>query len=59
VLLTATPLLTDAGICPTEAAADAADFAKFRSGTLTGHEARDSTSAGSALVPFLPKLPGS
>jgi phospholipid/cholesterol/gamma-HCH transport system substrate-binding protein len=57
-LLDVTPILTDAGLCPTQAKADAQDFEKFKAGELGKSSARDSLSSGSTLVPFLPKLPG-
>jgi phospholipid/cholesterol/gamma-HCH transport system substrate-binding protein len=56
-LLNLTPILTDAGLCPTQASADASDYKAYEAGTLTKKRALDSTAAGTTTVPFLPKLP--
>jgi phospholipid/cholesterol/gamma-HCH transport system substrate-binding protein len=59
-LLNLTPLLTTAGVCPAQAAADVADYKKYEQ-QLTAKRAlatRDGGSAGSVIAPtFLPKLP--
>ncbi|HET9074650.1 MAG TPA: MlaD family protein [Solirubrobacteraceae bacterium] len=57
-LLNLTPIITDAGLCPAQAKANAAAYAALRAGRLTSRQARDPLSAGGTLVPFLPKLPG-
>jgi phospholipid/cholesterol/gamma-HCH transport system substrate-binding protein len=62
VLLNLTPILTDAGLCPKQAAASAADFRLFQQGKLSGltsHIAllngRSTKTSGKGL--FLPTLP--
>jgi phospholipid/cholesterol/gamma-HCH transport system substrate-binding protein len=54
-LFNLTPILTNTGICPKQAAADARDFQLFKSGQL-GRSARN-THTGGLNVPFLTKLP--
>jgi phospholipid/cholesterol/gamma-HCH transport system substrate-binding protein len=56
VLLNLTPILTSTGACPTQAAADAADYRAYRHGKLSGLVAHTAATLG-AKVPFLPKLP--
>lgn len=57
VILNLTPILTDAGLCPTQAKADAAAYKAYQSGTLSAKQARDTNAAGKTNVPFDPKLP--
>jgi hypothetical protein len=40
-----------------QAAAHATDYQQYLAGTLSKRQARDSTAADGAQVPFLPKLP--
>jgi phospholipid/cholesterol/gamma-HCH transport system substrate-binding protein len=61
-LLNLTPILTDAGLCPAQASADAADFKLFQEGKLSGlskhadmENGRSSSTSASGL--FLPTLP--
>jgi phospholipid/cholesterol/gamma-HCH transport system substrate-binding protein len=56
VLLNLTPILTDAQLCPTQAAADAADYRLFEQGRLPARIAHTTAALG-AKVPFLPRLP--
>ena len=61
-VLNLTPILTTAGVCPTQAAADQADFQKYQakqqglSGTVSS-TANAVGGAAKALAPFDPKLP--
>jgi phospholipid/cholesterol/gamma-HCH transport system substrate-binding protein len=61
-VLNLTPILTTAGVCPTQAAADQADFQKYQakqqglSGTVSS-TAKAVGGAAKALAPFDPKLP--
>jgi phospholipid/cholesterol/gamma-HCH transport system substrate-binding protein len=56
-VLNITPILTDAGLCPTQAAADAKDYKLYQEGKLSGRQAESSAATGGAKVPFLPQLP--
>jgi phospholipid/cholesterol/gamma-HCH transport system substrate-binding protein len=56
-LLNLTPILTDAGLCPKQAAADAAAYRAYQQGKLAPAQARNSKVTAGAKVPFLPKLP--
>jgi phospholipid/cholesterol/gamma-HCH transport system substrate-binding protein len=56
-ILNLTPILTDAKLCPVQAAANAEDYKLYQEGKLPSRLSRDSTAAGGAKVPFLPKLP--
>ena len=61
-VLNLTPILTTAGVCPTQAAADQADFQKYQAkqqglaGTVSS-TANAAGGAAKALAPFDPKLP--
>jgi hypothetical protein len=55
-ILNLTPILTNAGLCPKQAAADAHAFQLLQQGKLSPRAAHGST-AGKPAVPFLPKLP--
>lgn len=52
-LLNLTPILTNAGLCPKQAAASTAAYKRYQQGRLPAR----APAAGSAKVPFLPKLP--
>jgi len=63
VLLNLTPILTDAGLCPKQSAADIAAFKRYQAGqtsgshaNTTGTENSSATTAGSKGL-FLPTLP--
>jgi phospholipid/cholesterol/gamma-HCH transport system substrate-binding protein len=55
-LLNLTPILTNLGLCPVQAAADISAYRAYQRGQLRGRAAR-STAALGAPAPFLPKLP--
>jgi phospholipid/cholesterol/gamma-HCH transport system substrate-binding protein len=52
-----TPILTNAGLCPKQAAADAKAYQLYKAGKLSPRQARNSVATLGANVPFLPKLP--
>jgi phospholipid/cholesterol/gamma-HCH transport system substrate-binding protein len=56
-VLNLTPILTTAGLCPAQAAANAAAYRAFEAGHLSGRLAHDLTATAGMKVPFLPKLP--
>ena len=56
VLLNLTPILTDAGLCPTEAAEDESLYRKYEDGKLKLGKSLDSLASGGLKVPFLPNL---
>jgi phospholipid/cholesterol/gamma-HCH transport system substrate-binding protein len=62
-VLNLTPILTTAGLCPTQSAANQADFAKYQAkkqslgGQVTSHAVSATGGSGQALAPFDPKLP--
>jgi phospholipid/cholesterol/gamma-HCH transport system substrate-binding protein len=56
VLLNLTPILTDAGLCPTEAAEDESLYRKYEGGKLKLGKAIDSLATNGLKVPFLPNL---
>jgi hypothetical protein len=62
-LLNLTPILTNAGLCPTQAAANTADYEKYtakkQSLAGTGSSTANAVVGGAAkaLAPFDPKLP--
>ncbi len=57
-VLNLTPILTNAKLCPTQAAADAHDFSLFKQGKLSSANARSPAASHDSNVPFLPQLPG-
>jgi phospholipid/cholesterol/gamma-HCH transport system substrate-binding protein len=52
-----TPILTNAGLCPSQAKANARAYQLYRAGRLSGRAAADPLASIGAKVPFLPKLP--
>ncbi len=65
-MLNLTPILTTAGVCPTQAAANQADFQKYQAKkqSLAASNGASAASTGNAvggaakaLAPFDPKLP--
>jgi phospholipid/cholesterol/gamma-HCH transport system substrate-binding protein len=62
-VLNLTPILTTAGLCPTQSAANQAAFAKYQAkkqslgGQVTSHAVSATGGSGQALAPFDPKLP--
>jgi hypothetical protein len=59
-VLNLTPILTTAGVCPTQAAADQAAYSKYQAQkqSLSGNVASNAVGGVSkALAPFDPKLP--
>ncbi len=57
LVLNLTPILTNLGLCPKQAAADASAFRLYQQGKLTGRAAHSTAAAAGSNVPFLPKLP--
>jgi phospholipid/cholesterol/gamma-HCH transport system substrate-binding protein len=57
VILNLTPILTNAGLCPTQAKANAADYKAYEAGKLPGRLAHDLSATTGVTVPFFPKLP--
>jgi phospholipid/cholesterol/gamma-HCH transport system substrate-binding protein len=55
-LLNLTPILTDAGLCPAQAKADAADYRKYEAHKLGVGKAVDSLATNGLNVGFLPNL---
>ncbi|MGZ4175964.1 MAG: MlaD family protein [Solirubrobacteraceae bacterium] len=62
-VLNVTPILTSAGLCPNQAAANQADFAKYQAkkqslaGQVTSNAVSANGGVAKALAPFDPKLP--
>jgi phospholipid/cholesterol/gamma-HCH transport system substrate-binding protein len=62
-LLNVTPILTDANLCPSQAAANTADYQNYEAkkksvtGTVSGAAANVVSGVGKTLAPFDPKLP--
>jgi phospholipid/cholesterol/gamma-HCH transport system substrate-binding protein len=62
-VLNLTPILTNAGVCPTQSAANQADFAKYQakkqslSGQVSSHAASATGGSAPAQAPFDPALP--
>jgi hypothetical protein len=58
-LMNVTPILTSAGLCPTQAAADAKDYSAYQSQQqgLKANVAGPTGLAAKALAPFDPALP--
>jgi phospholipid/cholesterol/gamma-HCH transport system substrate-binding protein len=56
-VLNLTPILTDAKLCPTQAAASARDYQLYQAGKLSGRVAHNTVATAGQIVPFLPKLP--
>ncbi|MGH2875636.1 MAG: hypothetical protein ACRDLV_05240, partial [Solirubrobacteraceae bacterium] len=60
-VLNLTPILTSAGVCPVQAAADQADYRRYEAGQSQGPTAHLLSSAGqgsgSSRHPFDPALP--
>jgi len=52
-----TPILTDADLCPAQAAANAKDYKLYEEGKLSPRQASNTIATLGAKVPFLPKLP--
>ncbi len=56
-LLNLTPILSNVGLCPKQAAADIAAYKQRQSAQRSGHAVGAAANAVGGLVPFLPKLP--
>jgi phospholipid/cholesterol/gamma-HCH transport system substrate-binding protein len=56
-VLNLTPIITNAGLCPAQAKANARAYQLLQQGKLRGRVAANRTATDGAIVPFLPKLP--